>query len=357
MHLLVLPVSGNLFPVQMTLLSATIDEEYDPDLIFASSGGAVTAVTALGGDWSSAGIRRMVQHIRSELFLQNWWPNMLSFLPSWSLGFFRGSIYNSNEVTLASFFRTYFCESLLTQKELWIGVGNETKIRPELICTVSEEQSYIHKKEFLRYSGRDEGWTEDALHYLNGEVSIIQKMTLASASIPTLVPPQDYQDSQYSDGGVFHASPLSPMKSYLQHRLHNEETLHITYINSADIEDPVSGSSVEFYPGIFRTGAITFANMVSTILAKDRLCGLSLIDSDLSNLRKIRIRGNPYVLKKILHFREKHCQRSFLELYTEGTYPIDINDFDAEDILKVMDEAKKNYHCRFWWIGDQDFTL
>jgi hypothetical protein len=357
MHLLVLPVSGNKFPVQMGLLSVLLDENYDPDIIFGNSGGAVTAITALGGDWSSSGIERLCRHLRPELFLQNWWPNSLSFIPSWSLGFFRGSVFNSNEELLDKFFETYLSTELLEQKELWIGASNESKVRPELFCNLSEEKSQVDREVFIRCCQRDGHWREDSIHYLDGNLRNMRIVTLSSASIPTLVPPQKYGDSNYSDGGVYHASPLSPMKSYLQHRANRESSFHITYINTTDIEDANTGSSVDFYPGIFRTGALTFANMISSLLCKDRDIGLNLILDKTYKLNKISLRGNRYILKKILDFRENKCSRSFLELYTPNSSSIDLQSFKPEDVLEVIKETKEEYRCRFWWIGDNKFIL
>lgn len=360
MHILVLPVSGNKFPVQMGLMSNLLKEDYDPDLIFGSSGGAVTAISALGGDWSKEGMYRIIRKLKPELFLQSWWPSSLSFIPSWSLGFFRGSVYDSNETKLEEFFSTYFTPKLLTQKELWIGVSNETKARPEIFCNRSQDNSQVSKEAFVRCSQRDTSLDEQSIHYLNGNTKDIQTIILSSASIPTLIPPQKYQGSYYSDGGTYHASPLSAMHSYLQHRSKRETKFHITYLNTCDIEDPISSSSVDFYPGIFKTGALTFGNMITSSLSKDRSVGIDLIhpNSTSYQLKKISLIGNPYILNKILTFREKHCDRSFLELFVSNNESsIDLQSFTSDEVLKVILQSEKDFYCRFWWYGKKEFML
>ncbi|GAG65023.1 unnamed protein product, partial [marine sediment metagenome] len=50
MHILVLPVSGNFFPAQLSMLSELINNDYDPQIILGTSGGAVCSILSLGAD-------------------------------------------------------------------------------------------------------------------------------------------------------------------------------------------------------------------------------------------------------------------------------------------------------------------
>jgi len=354
MHILVLPVSGNFFPVQLSLLSELISVKYDPGIILGTSGGAVSSVISLGADWSVNGIRRLAKQLKPSLFLRNWWPNSLSFLPSWSLGYFRGSVYNSGKDS-RKFFRRYMTPELLTQREVWIGVANQSKDRAQFFCNLSEEESKIDVKLFESHIKIGQNPHCDHLRFAGGDVDLLRKVTLASASIPTLVPPQEIEGDQFSDGGLFYASPLTPLKDCLE-ELEDEDGLHITYVNTYDIEDQKIGSSVDFYPGIFRTGAIAFATMVFSILSQDRVNGLKMLQEDIGNLNRITVKGNRAILASISKFR-KRVSRSFLELYTTSTANIDLTDFTPEDILEVMDSTKEEYYCRFWWVGDEKFVI
>jgi len=138
--------------------------------------------------------------------------------------------------------------------------------------------------------------------------------------------------------------------------LEDSEGLHITYVNTYDIEDQKIGSSVDFYPGIFRTGAIAFATMVFSILSQDRVNGLKMLHKDIGDLNRVTVKGNRTLLEAVLDFRKK-VKRSFLELYTTSTSNIDLTDFTPEDILEVMDATKEEYYCRFWWVGDREFVI
>lgn len=354
MHLLVLPVSGNFFPCQLGLLTQLIDAEYNPNLIMGTSGGAVSAVLSLGADWSATGIRRLVRKLQSSLFLRSWWPKPLSILPSWGLGFFRGSVYNSGE-GLDEFFETYFSVDAITQKEVWIGVTNKTKENAQFFCNLSQEKSQIDTSCFESHHKIGQTPLCSSLHFLDGDLKGIQEATIASASIPTVVPPQNIGEDSYVDGGVFFASPMTPMRDSLE-ALEDDGGLHITYVNTYDIEEQKIMSSVDFYPGIFHTGAMTFATMVYSILSQDRLNGLKMLDPDIGKLHRIPLKGSKTTLEQIFAFREG-CQRSFLELYTKSLDKIDLTDFEPEDILRIMDTVNEEYYCRFWWIGDKKFKL
>jgi len=359
MHLLVLPVSGNFFPCQLGLLTQLIDAEYDPNLIMGTSGGAVSAILSLGADWSPSGIRRLARKLKSSLFLRSWWPKPLSILPSWGLGFFRGSVYNSGE-GLDEFFETYFSVDSITQKEVWIGVTgitnkNKKKESAQFFCNLSQEKSQIDISCFEKYHNIGQSTLCNSLHFLDGDLKRIQEATIASASIPTVVPPQKIGEDSYVDGGVFFASPMTPMRDSLE-ALEDEEGLHITYVNTYDIEEQKIMSSIDFYPGIFHTGAMTFATMVYSILSQDRLNGLKILNPDISKIHRIPLKGSKTTLEQIFAFRKK-CKRSFLELYTKSLDKIDLTDFKPEDILNVMDKVQEEYYCRFWWIGDNKFKL
>nr|QBK92168.1 MAG: patatin-like phospholipase [Pithovirus LCPAC304] len=354
MHIVVLPVSGNFFPTQLGLLSRLIEVGYDPNILLGTSGGAVCSVLALGSDWSVEGIHRLVQKMEPSLFLKNWWPKTLSFMPSWCLGFFRGSVYNTGTES-KEFFRNNFTTDSLTQKEVWLGVTNQTQGRAEFFCNLSEEESCIDVRCFESHLKMGQKTMCESLQFLDGNLETLHDVTMASASIPTLVPAKQIGKDLFVDGGVFFASPLTPMQDCLE-ALGDEEGLHITYVNTYDLEDRKITSSVNFYPGIFRTGAMAFATMVNSILSQDRLNGLKMLNPDIKNLNRITIKGNKTILKQIFTFREK-CRRSFLELYTKSVNTIDLTNFTPEDILKAMDATKEEYFCRFWWVGDKAFTI
>lgn len=225
MHIMVFPVSGNFFPVQLGLLSRLIEAEYDADLLMGTSGGAVCSLLALGSDWSVEGIHRLVKKMNPKLFLKNWWPNTLSFMPSWILGFFRGSVYNAGTEAEA-FFNNYLSEDALTQKEVWVGVTNQTQERAQFFCNLKESQSMIDTRCFDSHLKIGQNTLCESLRFMGGDKDIFRQVTVAFASIPTLVPAKQIGEDHYVDGGVFFASPMTPMKDCLE-ELEDEDGLHI----------------------------------------------------------------------------------------------------------------------------------
>lgn len=354
MHIMVFPVSGNFFPVQLGLLSRLIESGYDPDLMLGTSGGAVCCILGLGSDWSVEGIHRLIKYLSPSLFLRNWWPKTLSFMPSWVLGFFRGSVYNSG-TDAKEYFDNFLSRDALTQKEIWVGVTNQTQERAQFFCNLNRSQSCIDESCFDSHLKIGQKTLCESLRYANGDMNLIKDAIVASASIPTLVPSKKIGDDQYVDGGLFFASPLTPMKDCLED-LEDENGLHITYVNTYDLEDQDISTSVDFYPGIFRTGALAFATMVYSTLSQDRLNGLKMLDPDIGKLQRVTLKGNPVILRQILKFRKK-CNRTFLELFTKNIHTIDLTDFTSEDILKAMSTTKEEYYCRLWWTGNEHFKI
>lgn len=354
MHIMVFPVSGNFFPVQLGLLSRLIDSGYDADMLMGTSGGAVCSVLALGSDWSVNGIRRLAKELKPSLFLKNWWPDTLSFMPSWMLGFFRGSVYNSGKDAY-DYFEKHFTPESLTQKEMWIGVTNQTQERSQIFCNLKHSQSFIDTKHFDSHLKIGQNTLCEHLRFLGGDMEVICDSCVASASIPTLVPAKQIGEDLYVDGGVFFASPMTPMKDCLE-ELEDENGLHITYVNTYDLEEQDISTSVDFYPGIFRTGALAFATMVYSILSQDRLNGLKMLDPDIGRLHRITLKGSPLILKQIHEFRGS-CKRTFLELFTKEVNVIDLTNFTGDDVLRMMDTTEKEYYCRLWWIGDSEFKI
>jgi hypothetical protein len=326
-----------------------IQAGYDPDLILGTSGGAVTSLLSMAGDWDPQGIHRMIRRLRNDYFYRSWWPQGLSFLPSWALGIFRGSVYRHGEA-LDTFCDSYMSKHLLTQKEFWIGTTDQVRGNSQLFCNLSTDESQLPLDKFdLRTM------SVPFPIYLDGQPQEICQAVLGSASIPTFVPPQKIRGRFYTDGGIYYASPLTPLRGCFT-QLKKQKGIHFTYINTYDIEEEDVMSSLDFYPGIFRTGAETFANMVRSLLIQDRTTGLCILNPDISRLRKISLRGNATLLRQFFKFRQE-CRSSFLELYVKSQDHIDLTDFNPDDILNLVDHVQTDYWCRFWWDEEKDFVV
>ena len=95
MNIYCIPSSGGRFACQLGLLSEVCGILDKPCTILATSGGNLSSYILLASDYSANGILRVCNYISSKLFSMTWWPKNLNFLPSFIIGFTRGSIYKA----------------------------------------------------------------------------------------------------------------------------------------------------------------------------------------------------------------------------------------------------------------------
>ena len=81
-------------------------------------------------------------------------------------------------------------------------------------------------------------------YFSSGNIESIANSTIASASIPTVVPPQIIDGEYYVDGGVGGAPPLTIMQESILH-LSKKKSLHLIYINSFDLDCQINEICLE----------------------------------------------------------------------------------------------------------------
>ena len=129
MKLLVLPVSGGAFPLQLALIAELsnpihhINKNIEPDLVMASSGGNVAAYISLAAQWDGNKISDIAKNLHSSMFIQSWWPSYLKFMPSWMIGYFKGSLY-CNGSGATELFEKMFTPETIAKTEIWTGTLN-----------------------------------------------------------------------------------------------------------------------------------------------------------------------------------------------------------------------------------------
>lgn len=346
MRVLVLPISGGAFPVQLGIITSICRKNYRPHIVLASSGGSVSSYVALAADWSPLGIRRIVSSMHEELFISSWTQGLLSFIPSYIIGYFKDSWYNSSQQG-THFFSQFFNSRTITQTEIWMGTVDCAHKKAQIFCNRARPQAIIKDNIDCKIYG--------VLPpiYLEGKVKDIASVCVASASIPTVVPPQIINERRYADGGVIHASPLSCMKDAI-HNLEDVQGpgLHLTYINSFDMqqEDPVSSS----YLTSVHNGKINMFDLVYNLSIQDRLCGIDVIRSP--DLKMHFVEGVCEDGKEIQHIEDNRMKsrRTFVEYFPCVNDAIDLKSFDGKDVLALMDKIEKKYKYRVWWIGPHD---
>lgn len=139
----ILPISGGYFINQIALLSLLCDIGYKPKLVLASSGGAITAYVGLCGHWTTNGILRVIEDLNSDIYVNSWWgENMSYYIPSGLIGFFKGSIYQHGYGT-GEMLEKYLSKVSLCETEIWVGTYNLTSSMAEMLCNKSYKNSFV----------------------------------------------------------------------------------------------------------------------------------------------------------------------------------------------------------------------
>jgi predicted acylesterase/phospholipase RssA len=230
MEAMVLPVSGGGFPAQLGLIQALLDGGYSPPhLVLASSGGNVAAYVAAMAGWNVNAISRVSKSLTQDLFIRNWIPFPLHHL----FGFFQGSLYRHGNGA-DSLLSTYSTQSSIQRTEIWTGCYNSLRKKAHFFCNRSADSTLL-----------DHSYVDEDLMqclpptYLDGDMARISTVGMASASIPTIVPPVMIDGEPYVDGGLLYASPLTALQDALLEASDRQYggRLHLTYVNSFDLQD------------------------------------------------------------------------------------------------------------------------
>lgn len=341
MDVLICHVSGCAFTYQLGLLRHLTDVGYRPKLALGSSGGnAVNYIGAAAG-WKSSGIERVAKTLSQDLFVSPWLsPPLLGA----TRGFFEGSLYNQGK-GLSDLLSRYFTPSLVMEQEIWTGTYNRKRQKARLFCNRSRESSIINPSNI----------NTDLLPclpavYMDGNLDYIGKVSIASASIPALVPPQIIDGEPYVDGGVHCASPLLLM----QDALLALGKLHITYINSVDLGNSDGTVLSSNRLNILETGRTAASELVCGQILADRLSAFELLRCSGEPLHSLNFSCSLHNMRAVRKL-QRACSQSLLEMYPHscGT-GVDITSFSGVDVIAAMKESYTKGRCNLWWSGDPD---
>lgn len=335
MKITVLPVSGGGFPSQLALLTTLPKVS---DVVLGSSGGNIAAYLGMASDYDAKCIDRILKCLKSRMLLKSWWPEPFTFIPSWVAGYSRGSSYDHGD-GVDKLFHQLFTEGTVIKKEIWTGTTDCSSSRSQLFCNRST--SILKTERFICNE-----YNSKPLRYLNGNIKDISTVSLASASIPTMMPPVLFEGKRYTDGGTSYSSPLTPMSPILR----GYRKLHIDYLNSfdAESESEICSNSIS---SMVKT---TSQEMMQSMILNDRAMGIEIIrNSCAGDLKSTSFSCCPSFLKSVEEFR-KSCDRSLLELYPKHYHDVDITDYCPKRACEILWMNRKEYRCRIWWVGDKD---
>ena len=341
MYIFILPISGGRFVSQLAGLQYLCESNIKPDITLASSGGNVAAFIASAANWKWAGIERIARDLTNDLFSLPWSNiSIISNIICW----FQASKCNEGR-NITGYLNKYFTKETIMNDEIWTGTYNKDQKRTCLFCN--------KKTSILDVSHIDYDLAQSTLPiFAHGDINLIGKYSTASASIPSLVPPQKIIGSLYEDGGVSSSSPLTVMSEpILNYVTTNKTSMHLIYINSINLSNHNQKSINNMADNLKETAS----NLVRSSVVNDRLAGYNLLkyfntdinykefDCNYDNIEKIKL------VQSIINY-------SFLEIYPEITYEINIINFNGDDIINEIHKSYKNLKCRFWFIGSDNKT-
>lgn len=342
MKLLICPVSGGGFPVQISVIKKLSKLGFKPDLTLASSGGNISSYIASAADWDFYGIERICKQIHKNIFSKKWLPiNFISNI----YGFFKKTMYDRGD-GCEEFFQEIFTIETIKKYEIWTGIYNEGEHKSTLFCNLTSQNSILKIKDI------NLEMTQSTLPiFCNGDINLISKFCLASASIPGLVPSvNDIGGKKYIDGGVGNASPLVILKRAIDNYvIENDTPLHIFYLNSFNFNEPVDKKIRNVIDILSQAGS----NLVRSHTTIDRLGAFELIENKIKNVVKIEFLCNYENLSMILNYQKK-IKFSMLEFFPDNYKILDIINFENEELIDKIKEIDEKLNCRFWFEKTED---
>lgn len=348
---MVAPVSGGRFPRQLAIIRELTKMGYEPTLVLCSSGGNVANYLAMAAHWDPVGIDRVVRSICSKHFVKSWFPSAMDWIPSMVAGFFLGAIYKSSDKA-TDVFQAYFTPENIIKPEVWMGTINQRTSAVGLFCNKAKGTSIIKGDKFDTNMFKCE-----ELKYLDGDVNMICKCSIASSSIPTVVEPQEIYGEKYIDGGTKFASPAALFCDELCNIRDNEGGIHIMYVNGYNVDADMERTRMQ---NIIDQGLSATEHIVRGFILHDRMSLYSLIRRPKCNEQRVCYNTKTFYMEfdgsklKEVYARRRLTMCSLLEIYpTIDNDILDYTNFEGEEIVKIMNSYANNLACRMWWHGEE----
>lgn len=331
-RILVAPVSGGAFPYQLGLIrELLLSGSPKHDIMLGTSGGNVVCQLLNAAKYDLSTFDKLIKLIEGHLVAKEW-NQALKFIPGPIWAAIKGSAYQPS-LDGVKLLENVYTHSDPTYTEMWMTTMDITKHKVQLWCNRDRSQfdfsSFDHTEvRCLRPK------------YLDGDVTKMALVSIASASLPLFVSGIDIDNHQHRDGGIAYSSPLTPLRDVI---VASFPQYHIDYISSYDIED----SGNRDYTNIAADGTSTLQDLLQSLNYSDRKVGLDLLRDGLAN--PIHQEG-VCSTESLVHIESlrKTYKRSVLELYPRKTGLINIVDVDNDEVRSHMKRAQKYASYRLW---------
>lgn len=237
-----MPISGVHFPLQLGIVSAisqavtysgTGDVKLTkPDVVLGSSGGNIAAYYAFSCDWNKVRILSSTGMLSQESFITSW----MDYIPTWIFLPFSKSLFRQG-FGFENFFKRIFTSGQIKYgPEIWTGTVRSSTRDHVVFTNKAKNQTILTPRisnPMLRPNFSD---AVEAV-YLDGNLSNISKITQASASIPWVVNPVEFNEDLYSDGGSIYASPLICFADQLKELGKTQYKIQMSYFSPFNVDN------------------------------------------------------------------------------------------------------------------------
>jgi hypothetical protein len=379
-----LPISGGRFISQLGLLCELYDAKkinlggnlngskyYQPNLVFASSGGNIATYIGLASDWNPISIERVLKDLKSEMFIKSWLPKELNFIPSWLIGTFKGNLYKQGDGSY-EFFNYLFNEETISRVEIWTGTYDKNNNKAQFFCNLEEKNSLIKENSF-KYN--EFIFNSLPLKYADCNIKKISDITIASASIPVYVSKKNIDTGSYSDGGIMYASPINAMsleicklvtgeeyknivedieipKTFFEEKIRTyNKKLRLIYFSSYDMENyKINNKNSE---DDFENFKGTLKQIIHSSCLEDRNSAINILYKicDFKNIKYCHKNElNTILLAETL--KKLDCFLHYvIVLYPIKKHAISISGFNAEEIVEKLKLSRENYGAHIWYFS------
>lgn len=337
MYVFIAPVSGGGFVSQLAILQHLCESEIVPDLSLASSGGNVAIYIAAAAGWKWAGIERIAREMRGDLFVRPWSSILILSL---IIGYFKGDVFNKGGGVRDLLFHFFPLQSI-TKYEIWTGTFNKNRQRARLFCNKKKSESILDVSSI----DHDLNRSMSPL-FADGAIDAIAQASMASASIPAIVPAEIIDEEAYIDGGVAGASPLSIMQEPILKYVRSHKTsLHLFYINSIDI----SSSKGKECHNVVDTWRQATTDLIRSQTVNDRLSAYELLRCHPGTLHQEQFACTYDNIERVKKIQAK-IQYSLLEIYPKISVDVNVVSFTGDDVIDAIKTVYHNCACRLWWL-------
>lgn len=384
-YIYVIPVAGDAIPNHMAFLQEVYDARiivndgkhkgyfsYAPHIVLGSSAGNIAAFIGQASDWKSENIERNVNLMNSSLFMSKWVPESLSLIPDIPFAIAKGSLYNKGKGS-KELFDSLFTSEKIQRSEMWLGTYDIDNKKAQFFCNRSQATAEISESFF---NEEQPLYNALPLIFTDGNVEMLSKVCIASATIPKTVPSQEINGRFYADGGVMYSSPLSvlhkeiariitgkervPISRSFRSEKNTENNREIIYRSSQATEE---NNLRMFYFFPYQPNGLTYEgqdidldiriylnSILGVAMIQDRNTAIELLNnlSPEGLETETYMRMNTTELARIIKFLNKR-KHYVICLFPHLNPTIPIHNINGKSMLKVIQHIRNNYGCQIWY--------